>query len=397
MLPAGPDSSPTCNGTAPARRHAALAAVPGGALFALLLLAGCGAGTADAGSQPGKALPSREAAALPVRLAVARTADGASVLDVAGTVRLKRETPLAFNTPGRIAAMLVREGETVRAGQLLARLDATALDAAGQSARAEVVRARADLARSEDLFAKGWVTAPRVEQARATLAAAQARARSAGFDSALAVLKAPAAGVVLARPAEPGQIAQPGQTVLIIGEAGAGHVLRLGLADRDAARMALGMAAAVTIPALGPAVGTTPLAGRISEIGARSEDGVGTFRVEVRLPPVPGLASGQIGRARIRLAAAGAAPGSSGPAALIVPTPALFAARADEGFVYVHDVASGRVRRRLVTLGPVDDAGVTILSGLAAGEQVVVTGIDRLRDGQRVVVASANAAVGTGR
>jgi multidrug efflux pump subunit AcrA (membrane-fusion protein) len=81
----------------------------------------------------------------------------------------------------------------------------------------------------------------------------------------------------------------------------------------------------------------------------------------------------------------------------MVPTPALFAARADEGFVYVHDAASGRVRRRMVTLGPVDDAGVIILSGLAVGEQVVVTGIDRLRDGQRVAVASDNAAPGAGQ
>lgn len=394
MLQAGPyprgiaGSTSSAGAQRPLPTHAAVAAA---ALCALMLLAGCGGGSPQASSEPGNAPPPRAAAALPVRLAVVRTADAASVLDVAGTVRLKRETPLAFNTSGRIAAIFVREGEAVRAGQLLARLDATALDAAGQSARAEVVRARADLARAEDLFASGWVTAPRVEQARATLAAAQARARSAGFDSALAVLKAPAAGVVLARPAEPGQIAQPGQTVLTVGEAGAGHVLSLGLADRDAARIALGMAAAVTIPALGPGRGTAPLAGRISEVGARSVDGAGTFRVEVKLPAVPGLASGQIGHARIRLASADAG------AALVVPTPALFAARADEGFVYVHDAASGRVRRRLVTLGPVDDAGVTVLSGLKPGEQVVVTGIDRLRDGRRVVVAGDMAAAGANR
>jgi RND family efflux transporter MFP subunit len=348
-------------------------------------LAGCGAS-----SPPGKseaASPAKAASPLPVRLAVVRAAGGAAVLEVAGTVRLKRETPLAFNTPGRIAAILVREGEAVRAGQVLARLDATSLDAATASARAEVVRARADLARAEDLFTKGWVTAPRVEQARATLAAAEARARSAGFDRALAVLTAPAAGVVLSRPAEPGQIAQPGQTVLTIGELREGHVLRLPMADRDAARVTIGMAAQVTIPALSSAT----LAGRISEVGARSEDGAGTFRVEVRLPPTPGLASGQIGRARIALTAAGPAPGAAGSTALVVPTPALFAARADEGFVYVHDAASGRVRRRLVTLGPVDDDGVTVLSGLKAGERVAVTGIDRLRDGQVVVVGAGAA------
>jgi RND family efflux transporter MFP subunit len=313
----------------------------------------------------------------PVKLVPAAPASGTADLLVAGTVRLKRETPLSFNTPGRIAAILVREGDRVAAGQLLARLDTTALEANLASARAEVVRAGADRKRSEDLFAKGWVTAARVEQARASMAAAEARARAAGFDVALAVLRAPTSGVVLARPGEPGQIAQPGQAVLTIGELDQGFVLRVPLADRDAARVKLGQPAVVTIPALPGAA----LSGRVSEVGARGDDGTGTFRIEVALPPDPRLASGQIGHARLSLGVA--APG----AALIVPATAVFAARADEGFVYVLEPVTGRVRRRQVALGPVEEAGVVIAAGLKPGEQVVVTGVDRLRDGQTVVVA----------
>ena len=72
--------------------------------------------------------------AIPVTLAVAAPAAGAGSIGVAGTVRLKRETALAFNTSGRIAAITVREGEIVRAGDLLARLDPTGLDAASRAA-----------------------------------------------------------------------------------------------------------------------------------------------------------------------------------------------------------------------------------------------------------------------
>ncbi|WP_310475390.1 efflux RND transporter periplasmic adaptor subunit [Sandarakinorhabdus sp.] len=302
---------------------------------------------------------------------------GVSELEVAGTVRLKRETPLAFNTPGRIAAIMVREGDRVQAGQLLARLDTTALGANQASAAAEVVRARADVKRSEDLFAKGWVTAPRVEQARATMVAAQARARAAGFDVSLAVLRAPASGIVLARPGEPGQIAQPGQAVLTIGEMNQGFVLRLPLADRDVARVRQGQPATVTIPALGAVV----LAGTVSEVGARGDDGTGTFRVEVKLPADSRLASGQIGSARLTL-------GPAEPGAPIsVPAAAVFAARADEGFVYVLEPVTRRVRQRLVALGPVSDAGVVVTAGLKPGDRVVTTGIDRLRDGQVIELA----------
>lgn len=334
-----------------------------------------------------EAPPPKAAQALPVRLATVRPVSGSSLLVVSGTVRLKRETPLSFNTPGRIAAITVREGDRVAAGQVLARLDVTSLDATQASAQAEVVRARSDLARLEDLFRKGWVTAPRVEQARATMAAAQARLRAAGFDMGLAVLRAPSAGVVLSRPGEPGQIAQPGQPVLTIGEMNQGFVLRLPLADRDAARVKQGQPATVRIPALGAGV----LSGEVSEVGARGDDGTGTFRIEVKLPANPRLASGQIGQAELLLG-----PAQAG-APLIVPAPAVFAARADEGFVYVLEPVTRRVRQRQVALGDVAESGVIITSGLQPGEQVVTTGIDRLRNGQVVQIAGQVAAQGSGK
>lgn len=328
-----------------------------------------------------EAPPPTAAQAQPVRLATVRPVSGSALLLVSGTVRLKRETPLSFNTPGRIAAISVREGDRVAAGQVLARLDITSLDANQASAQAEVVRARADLARLEDLFRKGWVTAPRVEQARATMAAAQARQRAAGFDVGLAVLRAPSAGVVLSRPGEPGQIAQPGQPVLTLGEMNQGFVLRVPLADRDAARVKLGQPASVRIPALGTGV----LTGQVSEVGARGDDGTGTFRIEVKLPANPRLASGQIGEAELLLG-----PAEAG-APLIVPATAVFAARADEGFVYVLEPVTRRARQRQVALGEVADSGVIVTRGLQPGEQVITTGIDRLRNGQVVQIAGQGA------
>ena len=315
---------------------------------------------------------------VPVRLMAAIPAGGDTQLAVSGTVRLKRETALAFNTAGRIAAVLVREGEAVAKGQVLARLDPTGLDAAQGAAKAEAARADADYRRLQALFNKGWVTAQRLDGARAAAAAADARVKQTGFDVGLSVIHAPASGTVLRRPAEPGQIVAPGATVLIIGEAGSGHVLRLPMADADLGRIAVGQSARVVVPA----VSAAPMAARISEIGARGDDGSGTFRVELALPPQPGLKSGMIGKAMLRLP--NAATGATG--AVTVPATAVFSARADEGFVYVHDAATGSVRLRQVSLGGVDDDAVTVTGGLKPGEIVVTSGPDRLRDGSKVFV-----------
>ena len=313
---------------------------------------------------------------MPVAVATAVPAGGDAALVISGTVRLKRETALGFNAAGRIAAITVREGDRVGSGQILARLDPTSLAAASASARAEVDRARADYRRLAGLFDKGWVTAPRVETARAAVAAADARVQQAGFDVGLATIRAPSAGVILRRPAEPGQIASPGQTVLILGEVAAGYVLQLPVADADLGRITRGQPAAVTIPALG----STAFAASVSEIGARGDAGTGTFRVELALPALPELRSGLIGSARLRLAPTA----SSGGVA--VPATAVFGARADEGFVYVLDAAQSVVRLRAVGVGPVGDTGVTITTGLRAGEQVVTSGAERLRDGMKVTL-----------
>jgi RND family efflux transporter MFP subunit len=319
---------------------------------------------------------------VPVALATAEPAGGGSSLTVSGTVRLKRETPLGFNTAGRIATISVLEGDSVARGQVLARLDPTSLSAANSSARAEAARAEADLKRLESLYQKGWVTAPRVETARAAAAAARARVDQAGFDVGLATIRAPASGLILRRPAEPGQIVSPGQTVVVLGEMSSGYVLRVPIADADLARVRIGQLASVTIPALGD----EPLAGPVSEIGARGDDTTGTFRVEVALPGRPGLRSGQIGSAKLRFG--GAAPAGG---AVTVPAMAVFSARADEGFVFVYDPATGRVKLRQVSLGSLDDNALTITAGLKPGEQVVISGPDRLRDGRQVKVRRGGA------
>lgn len=338
----------------------------------LLALAACGKSAPP---------PLSVEAPVPVLLATAISNGGEQRLAVSGTVRIKRETALAFNTAGRIAAISVREGDAVAKGQVLARLDPTGLDASQASARAEAVRANADAKRLQTLFDKGWVTAQRLETAKASAAAAAARVQQTGFDVGLSVIRAPSSGTVLRRPAEPGQIVNPGATVLIIGEANSGHVLRVPLADADLARVRLGQLAAVTVPAAGP----LPMASRVSEIGARGDDGSGTFRVEIALPARAGLKSGMIGRALLRFGGTGPADG-----AVTVPATAVFSARADEGFVYVLDSATGTVKLRQVALGRVDDDGVMVTSGLRPGESVVVSGPDRLRDGRKVTVKVAS-------
>lgn len=293
----------------------------------------------------------------------------ASATTAAGTVRLRRETPLAFISDGRIRSITVREGDRVGAGQLLATLDRTAIDAQVQAAGTRLRQADAELNRQRRLNAQGWVAKARVESAEAAAEAARAELSGARFTQRFATITAPTAGVILTRSAEPGQTLQAGTPVLVLGEFASGFVLRVPLPASRVAGLSRGQLANVTFrDGAAP-----PMAGRIIEIAGRADPGTGTFQVELALPADPALRSGLIADVNL--------PETAAAGRIAIPATALFGARADEGFVWVVDPKTRKVSPRMVQIGRVTPDGVELLSGLARGEQIVAAGVDRLTEG----------------
>jgi RND family efflux transporter MFP subunit len=331
----------------------------GAAVAAVILLAGC--------SEPKPESATVETA--PVTLHRVGEAQVNSGSTAAGTVRLRRETPLAFISDGRIRTVAVREGDLVRTGQLLATLDRTAIDAQVQSAGTRLRQADAELQRQRSLAANGWVAKARVESAEATAEAARAELSGARFTQRFATIVAPTAGVILTRSAEPGQTLSAGTPVVVLGEFASGFVVRVPLPASRVPGLVRGQAADVSFrDGAAP-----PMAGRIIEIAGRADPGTGTFQVELALPANPALRSGLIADVRF--------PDTGRAGRISIPPTALFAARADEGFVWVMDPKTRKVRARMVGIGRVTPDGVELVSGLARGEQIVAAGVDRLTEG----------------
>lgn len=311
----------------------------------------------------------------PIRISTAVVGQtiAAQQIEAAGTAALRREIPLGFTSSGRVARVLVQEGDRVSRGQLLATLDTTNVGASLEVAAAERDRAGAELARLKKLYAEGWITKVRLESAEASARSADANLAARRFSVQTARVVAPTAGIVLARGAEPSQVIEAGAAVVTLGDDASGFVLRVLLADRDAVRVRRGIPAEVRFDALSGTV----LRGQVIEVGGKSDKNSGAFVAEIGLPADSRLRSGMVGAARI------AAPAQGGSTRLTIPPTAIFAARADEAFVYVID-AQRRVRARRIALGPLANGGSEVLSGLRAGEVVAVSGLDRLSEGARV-------------
>lgn len=346
-------------------QSAALLAV----VIAAVPLAGCGS----------EAPPKAEAESVAVTLHRVGAQQAGALTRATGTVRLRRETPLAFLSDGRVQTVAVRAGDQVGAGQLLATLDPVAIDAAATAADVRARQAAAELKRQQELYRRGWVAKARVESAEASAEAARADRSAAQFQQRFARITAPTGGIILARQAEPGQAVAAGTPVLVLGEFSSGFVLRVPMSAADAGGLSAGQTAVVRFRDQA----APEMAGRVIEVAGRADPGTATFQVEFALPANPALRSGLIADVEL--------PRGQAAGTTLIPATALFAARADEGFVWLYDPPTRTVRARMVKLGRVSGDGIELVSGLARGDRIVAAGVNRLVEGQKVTLVAGAA------
>jgi RND family efflux transporter MFP subunit len=186
------------------------------ALAALLLLAGCEAKTAPA--------PKAER---PVQVQRVTFANDDSKREFVGVVRARYETDLGFRVAGKIVTRVVNVGDSVHAGDVVARLDPQDMTLQVQSAEAELAAATSNLAQTSADFGRystlkdrGWASTADFDRKKAATDEAQGRLERAqrSLDLArnqrgYAELKADADGVITATLAEPGQVVAIGQAV----------------------------------------------------------------------------------------------------------------------------------------------------------------------------------------
>ena len=332
-----------------------------------LVLATCTRGRAEAPSPPADT-------PVAVRVAPIAVERVARPVTATGTLGPKEEVTLSFKVGGVIGRVLVDEGETARAGDTLAALDLSEIDAAVSRARSAAQKAERDLARARRLYADSVATLEQVQNAETGRDVAVAELETATFNRRYAVIVAPAAGVILRRGAEPGELVQAGLPIFAFGSRSRGVVVRAGLADRDVVRVRRGDRAEVRFDALPDRA----LDGTVTEIAAAADAMTGTYRVEVTVPGASGLASGLVGQVEIRPSAA--------PPVTLVPIEAVLEADGSHATVFAIGPDGHHAERRTVTIAFLAGNRVALAGGLEGVRAVVTDGAAYLDDGAAVRV-----------
>lgn len=330
----------------------------------------------------GAAKPAPETRAT-VSVIVPGRVDIAAAVSGVGTLGARVDMPVGVaGEGGMVTRVLVQPGDWVRAGQVLATIDASV--AAQQSAQmaATIAAARADadvaqdqLDRAQKLVAHGFISKADIEQKTATRDAAAARvnlahaqygemnARLARFD-----IRAPAAGLVLTRDVEPGQIVSSASAALFRVAQGGELELKARLPEQDLARLSVGAAAQVT-----PVGSSRSFAGHVWQLSPVIDPVSRQGDARIALGYDPALRPGGFAQASIR--------GGTTDVPLL-PESAV-QSDAQGNFVYVIG-AGDTVVRRNVKVGDVSDAGISIASGLDGSERVVLAAGAFLNPGDKV-------------
>ncbi|MDR2153438.1 MAG: efflux RND transporter periplasmic adaptor subunit [Burkholderiaceae bacterium] len=322
-----------------------------------------------------------------IDLATARVRELSVGLPITGTLKAVHSALVKARVPGELRNLTVREGDTVRSGQLIARVEPTEYAERLRQAQqqADAARAQVDIAQRQydnnaALVEQGFISKTALDNSLASLKSAEAnyRAAQAGAEvvrKSLAdtELRAPIGGQVARRLAQPGERVAPEAPIVELVDLSQLE-LEAALSPADSVAVRVGQRAALTVEGV-----TQPVQATVARINPSAQAGSRSVLVYLSVATQPGLRQGLFAQGRLTTTA---------ERSLAVP---LSAVRTDKPAPYVQVVFDGRIMHRPVQTGvrgEIDSETWVAVQGVAEGAQVLRGAAGVLREGTRARIAA---------
>ncbi|HJV84041.1 MAG TPA: efflux RND transporter periplasmic adaptor subunit [Noviherbaspirillum sp.] len=316
------------------------------------------------------------------------------ILPISGSLRAFNQASVKAKVPGDVREVLVREGEAVKAGQVLIKMDVSDYQGRLDQAKGALAAARGQLEiatktrdNNKALLDKGFISKTAFDNAESQYDIARANVESARgaldvAQKALAdtVIRAPISGLISSRTIQPGEKVSADNRLLDVVDLSQME-MEAPVPAADIMHVALGQEVKVKVEGM-----PQPFAGKVVRINPATQAGSRSIMAYVQIDnPQGALRVGMFGEAQLTIAK------KSG--VLSVPQTAI---QNDAGNTYVYAIENGKLARKPVTLGMRGDDGqgpaVEIVSGLERGAQIVKTNLGSLRVGTTVRLAQTGAA-----
>ncbi|MEI9983041.1 MAG: efflux RND transporter periplasmic adaptor subunit [Aliidongia sp.] len=351
-----------------------------------------------------------------VAAATGNPAGGGALLDASGYIVARRSATVAAKITDRVVQVLIEEGQHVEADEIIARLDDTNTNAALSLAKAQVAQAQASVnaariaaqdaaplyQRQQKLVAQGWTSAETFDTTRANydaaqtnllvqqqvLASTQASVEVAQRNQDDTIVRAPFAGVITVKAAQPGEIVSPISAGGGFTRTGIGTIVdmdslevEIDVSESFINRVHPNQAATIKLNAYPD----WQIPGEVITVIPTADRSKATVKVRVRILAKDPRILPEMG-ARVQFlsdAPAAALAGAPAKLGVVVPSEAV-QAKGDTGTVYL--IHGGTLERRTIRLGARSSDSQTVLSGLAPGDRLAIADFAKLTDGAAVTV-----------
>lgn len=350
-------------------------------LLTEILLAGALWACGSEAEKPAQKTETADDAAIAVKLSPVQTVIRAEPIVASGLVSSAEEAKLSFKVGGIINKLYVGEGQPVRRGQLLATLNLTEIDAQVSQAQFAVEKSARDLGRVKAMYADTAATLEQLQNATTGINLAKQNLTISQFNRAYAQIRSTVDGTVTRKLMNEGEFASAGTGVFTIASnRKSDWVVRVGVSDKDWARLKLGDRASVSLDAYPDKT----FAGRVSELAQAADALNKLYEIEVRIDPgAARFASGLFAKVQLRPA--------QNRRYGVVPVEAIVEGNGRDGFIYVlapKPPGNGplRVRKQAVQIGFLDGNEVLLTRGVEQVKQVVTAGSAYLTEESTVIL-----------
>jgi RND family efflux transporter MFP subunit len=299
-------------------------------------------------------------------------------LEYSGIIASNAEARLSFKIGGIVSKIFVKEGDRVSAGQLLATLDLTEIDAQVQQASQNLEKTQRDAGRVQDLYNDTVASLEQLQNSNTQAKVAAEGLRIAQFNRQYAQIRASAPGVILQKFLNEGEYAAAGTAVLLYnGTAANDWVVRFGVSDRDWALLKKGDHASIAIDAYPD----RSFSGEISKLAEGADPASGTYPVEVKVSPgnskfAPGLFCSVRLQPSVR------------QTLTLIPVEALVEGDGKTGYVYTLNADDRTVKKNLIHIAFLQEDKIAVSSGLEGIDSLITGGAGYLTERSIVKVSN---------
>lgn len=337
-------------------------------------LAGCGADensvapdahADNAPMGPGRNGPGVLGQPVGVIAEAARAEEFVSEIEALGTARANEAVEITSKVSNLVTAIRFREGQAVKRGEVLVELDSVEMNAELMAARAALSESQSQFDRSRELFATKALSQAQLDQIEATLRGNEARVTTAQSRLSDTVIRAPFAGRVGLRRVSVGSLVNPGAVMTTLDDT---QIIKLDFAVPEAFISVVREGLPLTARSV--AFPNREFAGTVRSIDSRLDPTTRSVTVRAEVPnPDAALKPGMFLTVRLR----------QQPVRIVmIPEHALVP---EEGRQFVFVVEADKAHKREVAIGRRKGGRVEVVSGLKAGEKVIVEGTQKVRDG----------------